>query len=59
MRGYCPNCHSKLYPVDEESMQLVNVCSYCTTNISKYREALANKKGKGKNARKTKIVFQR
>ena len=29
--GYCPKCRSLLYPGDQESMDLVGVCSGCVT----------------------------
>ena len=35
---YCPRCKSKLYPIDDESMNLVNVCSYCSSTNKELKE---------------------
>lgn len=29
--GYCPKCGSRLYPADEEYMQVVGVCGDCVS----------------------------
>lgn len=41
--GYCPRCKSRLYPADEESMNAVGVCSYCTTYDTTPDKRLAGK----------------
>lgn len=58
---YCPNCKSLLQQVDEDSMELVQVCSYCTSYIPKYKDLFLQakllkeeqdkKKGKRKNTK--------
>lgn len=37
MSEYCPNCKSRLYPIDTEFMKKYHVCSSCVTYDPKYR----------------------
>lgn len=47
---YCPRCKSKLFPADEESIRLINVCSGCISYSKplqqQYAEAVAKNKQK-------------
>jgi DNA-directed RNA polymerase subunit M/transcription elongation factor TFIIS len=38
--GYCPKCHSRLYPDDEKYMKYTGVCGYCVSfdKTGRYRD---------------------
>lgn len=50
---YCPRCKSRLYPVDDESMNLVNACSYCSNTNKELKEKFLAAKRKVKRYGKT------